>query len=314
MEEHYLYYLDKSLKLAKGRQYVIGRSGEAEIKLPDERVSRRHAALKWSGTGFSLVDLQSTNGTYVNGGKAGSIRLLDGDKIRIGPHDLQYVIRSGSHESVPGPDDTLIFERKIHELAEGSDNPETAGKIRELKRYYNQKRDSLSDMAFRDQLTGLFNRRYFDQKLQEEVDRSARYGRPLSLVMGDIDQFKGYNDDFGHQKGDEVLRTVADLLKASCRSSDVAARYGGEEMVLILPETDAEGALRVAEKARKIIEARAGDAADRTVTISMGITSFGPGADGPAELIAAADRALYKAKNEGRNRCVLDRGIDSDVG
>ena len=313
MEEHYLYYLDTSAKLGKGKQYVIGRSKEADIRLPDERVSRRHAALKWSGTGFALVDLQSTNGTYVNGGKAGSIRLLDGDRIRIGPHDLQYVIRSGDHESMPSPDDTLVFERKIHELVKETADPKTAGKIRELKRYYNQKRDSLSDMAFRDQLTGLFNRRYFDQKLQEEVDRSARYGRPLSLVMGDIDKFKSYNDEFGHQKGDEVLRTVADLLKGSCRASDVAARYGGEEMALILPETDANGAFMVAEKARKIIEARAGDIAGRDVTISMGVASFGPGADGPAELIASADRALYKAKDAGRNCCILDQGADSDV-
>ncbi len=304
MEEHYLYYLDTHIKLAKGRQYLIGRSRDVDIILPDERVSRRHAALKWSGTGFALVDLQSTNGTYVNGGKAGTIRLLDGDKIRIGPHDLQYIVTSGEHDSQPSPDDTLIFESKIHELVKETDNPKTAEKIRELKRYYNQKRDSLSDMAFRDQLTGLFNRRYFDMKLKEEVDRSARYGRPLSLVMGDIDKFKSYNDDFGHQKGDEVLRAVADLLKGSCRASDVAARYGGEEMVLILPETDLDGAFFVAEKARKAIEARAGDIAGRKVTISMGLASFGPGADGPAELIAAADKALYKAKEEGRNRCI----------
>lgn len=308
MEEHYLYYLDTNIKLSKGRQYLIGRSREVDVMLPDERVSRRHAALKWSGTGFALVDLQSTNGTYVNGGKAGSIRLLDGDKIRIGPHDLQYIVTSGEYDAKPNPDDTLIFEGKIHELAKEMNNPKTAEKIRDLKRYYNQKRDSLSDMAFRDQLTGLFNRRYFDQKLKEEIDRSARYGRPLSLVMGDIDKFKSYNDDFGHQKGDEVLRSVADLLKGSCRTSDIAARYGGEEMVLILPETDSDGAFLVAEKARKAIEARAGDIAGRKVTISMGIASFGPGTDGPAELIAAADKALYKAKEEGRNRCISANG------
>ena len=314
MEDHYMYYLDSSLKLTKGRQYLIGRAKDADIRLPDERVSRQHASLKWSGSGFALVDLQSTNGTYVNGGKATSIRLLDGDKIRIGPHDLQYIVTSGDADVVPDPDDTLIFERKVHELAEEAGDKEMAGKIRALKRYYNQKRDSLSDMAFRDELTGLFNRRYFDQKLQEEIDRSARYGRPVSLILGDIDKFKSYNDDFGHQKGDEVLRTVSDLLRGSCRSSDTAARYGGEEMAVILPETDASGAYRMAEKARTLIAARAGDVAGRKVTISMCVASYGPGNDGPAELVAAADRALYQAKDAGRNRCVLDPSSASGIG
>ncbi len=305
MEDHYIYYLDSQIRLTKSKQYIVGRSREADIQLTDERVSRRHASLKWSGTGFTLVDLQSTNGTYVNGGKAGSIRLLDGDRIRIGPHDLQYIVSSGNDSAMPEPDDTLIFERKVHELAKEAENPEIADKIRDLKRYYNQKRDALSDIAFRDELTGLFNRRYFDQRLREEINRSTRYGRNLSLILGDIDHFKSYNDDFGHQKGDEVLRSVSEMIRSSCRSSDTAARYGGEELAVILPETDIEGALKVAEKARKLIEARAGDVAGRTVTISMGIASFGPDNDGPAELIAAADRALYKAKSAGRNCCVM---------
>ena len=306
MEDHYIYYLDSSLKLSKSRQYIIGRGKDADIRLPDERVSRQHASLKWSGSGFALVDLQSTNGTFVNGGRAASIRLLDGDRIRIGPHDLQYVVLAPGAEAMPEPDDTLMFERQVHQLAEEAGSKEMAGKIRALKRYYNQKRDSLSDLAFRDELTGLFNRRYFDQKLTEEIDRSSRYGRPVSLILGDIDKFKSYNDEFGHQKGDEVLRGVSDLLRGSCRSSDTAARYGGEEMAVILPETGAEGAMRMAEKARSIIAARAGDVAGRNVTISMGVATFNDANSGPAELVAAADRALYQAKDDGRNRCVLD--------
>ena len=314
MEDHYINYLDSSLKLSKGRGYIIGRGKDADIRLTDERVSRQHASLKWSGSGFALVDLQSTNGTYVNGGKAASIRLLDGDRIRIGPHDLQYVVLPSNQSPMPEPDDTMMFERKVHELAEAAVNPEIAGKIRDLKRYYNQKRDSLSDIAFRDELTGLFNRRYFDQKLQEEIDRSARYGRSVSLILGDIDNFKTYNDEYGHQKGDEVLRAVADLLRGSCRSSDTPARYGGEELAIILPETDIDGAFRVAEKARSLIAARAGDVAGRIVTISMGISAFGTDNNEPAELVAAADRALYRAKSEGRNRCIIDPAGASDVG
>ena len=97
-------------------------------------------------------------------------------------------------------------------------------------------------------------------------------------------------------------------MRGSCRSSDTAARYGGEELVIILPETDSGGALLVAEKARTLIAARAGDVAGRTVTISVGVASYNDENEGAAELVAAADRALYRAKDEGRNRCVLDPG------
>ncbi|RKX76423.1 MAG: hypothetical protein DRP60_07590, partial [Spirochaetes bacterium] len=159
-----------------------------------------------------------------------------------------------------------------------------------------------------------FNRRYFDQKLQEEVNRCGRYGRNLSLILGDIDHFKSYNDEFGHQKGDEVLQSVSEMIRSSCRNSDTAARYGGEELVVILPETDAEGAFLVAEKARKLIEARSGDVAGTAVTISMGIAAFGVENDGPAELVAAADKAMYKAKSSGRNCCVMDPLSPSGIG
>ncbi|PIE04694.1 MAG: hypothetical protein CSA76_02830 [Spirochaetales bacterium] len=306
MEKHYIYYLDSNLRLSKGQQYIVGRSQEADICLPDKRVSRKHAAIKWSGTGYTLTDLQSTNGTYVNGGRAGSILLLDGDRIRIGSHDLQYVVLSPHQEQMPQPDDTIIFEKKVHELASEAGSSEMAAKIRSLKLYYNKKRDSLSDMAFRDELTGLFNRRYFDRKIQEEIERCTRYSRMLSLIICDIDHFKQFNDTFGHQTGDEILRTVAELLKKSCRASDTAARYGGEEMAVILPETDLDGAMLVAEKARTLIAARGGNDTGATVTVSMGVASFRSNTDGPAELIAAADKALYRAKAAGRNCSVAD--------
>jgi diguanylate cyclase (GGDEF)-like protein len=161
-------------------------------------------------------------------------------------------------------------------------------------------------MAFRDQLTGLFNRRFFDIKLGEEIDRAARYNRDLSLIMCDIDHFKKYNDEFGHLKGDDVLKTVAELLKGSCRSSDTAARYGGEEMAVILPETHGEKAMFVAEKARLLIEKQAQEVAGKPVTVSCGVAYFKKNIGTAMELIAAADKALYKAKESGRNRCVMD--------
>ena len=248
-----------------------------------------------------IQDLGSTNGTYVNGCRAQELHLVDGDKIRIGPHDLQYLVSSGTEQKPPEPDDTLIFEKRVHELATGAKDEQTAEKIRELKHYYNLKRDALSDLAYRDGLTGLFNRRYFDGKLQEEMDRCQRYSRPLSLILGDIDHFKHYNDVHGHQQGDEVLKSVAQIVMGCCRFSDIPARYGGEELGLILPETNAQGAFLAAEKIRTHIEQNASKIAGETVTISLGIATYHTNMDGPADLIQHADQALYTAKNAGRN-------------
>ncbi len=164
----------------------------------------------------------------------------------------------------------------------------------------------LEALATTDVLTGLRNRRAFGDRLDAEVARAARYGPPLSLLMLDVDHFKQYNDMFGHQGGDAVLRRVADLLLREARETDLVARYGGEEFGLILPQTDARGALVVAERIRAAIE---GDGwAERPVTASLGsathgLAAHGFGMDGPA-LIAEADGALYRAKSAGRNRVI----------
>lgn len=311
MDLYYLYYLDKRITLRKGEETTIGREGGNQIILPDQRVSRCHAVLKWSGSGYTLVDNQSTNGTYVNGSRAAEIQLLDGDRIRIGPHDLQFMVRQPGEEGEPQPGDTIIFEKEVAELAGligkgGNDKKMMADRVRKLKDYYNRKRDHLEDKTFRDELTNLYNRRFFDVKLADEIARSARYGRPLSLVMVDIDRFKNFNDEYGHQKGDEVLTAVASILKDSCRTSDTVARYGGEEMALILPETTGENAFKVAEKARSSVQERAEATAGVSITVSMGVSRYGNGKDSPATMIAAADKALYQAKEGGRNRVIMD--------
>lgn len=157
-----------------------------------------------------------------------------------------------------------------------------------------------------DELTQLYNYRYLQQELRQEVGRSKRYDRPVSLIMIDVDYFKKYNDTYGHIKGDAVLAEIAMLLKGCCREIDKVARYGGEEFAIVLPETDSTGAYIVAEKMREAIASHqftgTGSTRDARLTISLGVASYPEHASGQEDLLKAADNALYLAKNQGRNR------------
>lgn len=156
-----------------------------------------------------------------------------------------------------------------------------------------------------DGLTGIFNRRYFETKLLEKMDEAVRYGGGLALLMIDIDHFKAVNDDFGHLLGDEVLRQVASLLSHNLRKVDVLCRYGGEEFVVIAPATTGQNALTFAEKLRKSIELHPFPGVPRPVTISIGIAGFPDNGDTRDPLVRAADMALYRAKQLGRNRAEI---------
>ncbi|MBH5402438.1 diguanylate cyclase [Bradyrhizobium sp. CNPSo 4010] len=170
----------------------------------------------------------------------------------------------------------------------------------------------LGALAISDGLTALANRRHFDERLEAEWDRARREGRPLSLLLMDVDHFKSFNDQYGHQAGDACLRSVAGVLAEQARRpADLAARYGGEEFALLLPNTDAGGCEQVGERIRQAIQdlgiLHALNSPSKQVTLSIGgatHTSFGDKAD-CTSLIAAADKALYAAKESGRNRLVM---------
>jgi diguanylate cyclase (GGDEF)-like protein len=171
------------------------------------------------------------------------------------------------------------------------------------KRIREQEED-LARAAKVDGLTGLYNRREFDRMLAEEIRRGERYGGSLSLIMGDIDHFKNFNDTHGHQAGDEALRSVAQTLKGGLRAMDKACRFGGEEFVLILPESDAEAACHSAERLRAAVEARdvhLDGKQTAKVTISLGVATYPGNGATPETLLKSADSALYKAKENGRN-------------
>jgi diguanylate cyclase (GGDEF)-like protein/putative nucleotidyltransferase with HDIG domain len=155
-----------------------------------------------------------------------------------------------------------------------------------------------------DELTGLFNRRHFDERLKEEITRHARYGGTFSILMLDLDSFKVYNDIFGHPAGDQLLTKVGDVTKLSIRTSDQAFRYGGDEFAIILPHIDTDSAFRVSERVRQSI-AREMQASSSGVTASIGVANCPADGVTPADLVIVADTALYYAKYNGGNRTHL---------
>jgi len=163
-------------------------------------------------------------------------------------------------------------------------------------------------LSVTDGLTGISNRPNMEQVLRSEFERSMRYGAPLSVVLLDVDHFKGVNDTYGHQKGDEILVAFASLLKKFCRANDTAARYGGEEFLMILPQSNAQGAFKIAERVREEMMKLSftGNESNFSVTTSGGVVEldrdFIKNTD---QLVTMADQALYEAKNSGRNKTVI---------
>lgn len=179
------------------------------------------------------------------------------------------------------------------------------------KRYNDRLRNSVQqtiELAVTDALTGLHNRRYLDNHLKTLFNRALVRGKPLTVCITDIDRFKQVNDTFGHDAGDEVLREFANRIRSTVRGADLACRFGGEEFVVVMPDTPAETAAIVAERLRSIIESKPfslqGHPSGLPMTASLGLATTGPGIETPEQLLKQADRALYQAKNDGRNRVV----------
>ena len=163
-------------------------------------------------------------------------------------------------------------------------------------------------LSVTDGLTGISNRPNMEQALRSEFERSMRYGAPLSVVLLDVDHFKDVNDSYGHQKGDEILVTFASILKKFCRANDIAARYGGEEFLMILPQSNAQGAFKIAERVREEIMKMSfvGNDSKFSVTTSCGVAELNRDyMKNTDQLINVADNAMYEAKNSGRNKTII---------
>ena len=212
--------------------------------------------------------------------------------------------------SAASPPDSANFRNLLVSLVDITDRKKNEQEKDILVNRLHDLNKELERLAVTDGLTNLYNHRFFMESLSREFSRSRRSNNPLALLMADIDNFKSFNDTYGHQLGDEVLSKVAAALSSSRRGSDIVARYGGEEFVLLLPDTDLNDALKLAEKLRKRvseqeISSQSGEVLK--VTISMGAHAFDDdNVDNPVELLGIVDKALYKAKDEGKNRvCTL---------
>lgn len=252
-----------------GRTTVVGRSENVDACLLDVGVSRRHARISRAGFGFTVEDLGSRNGTFVNDVPVqGSIRAKDGDHVRFGRNTVAKL--------------GLVSELEERALM------------------------ALYESTLRDPLTRLYNRRHFEERLYSEHSFAQRHGSPLALLMIDLDHFKDINDEHGHPAGDVVLRVVAAQVQRMMRPEDVVARYGGEEIVVIIRETNLRNAEILAERVRAQVESLAVDWNGKKlrITCSIGVTASEPEAPSatPGEMVGVVDEALYEAKRAGRNR------------
>lgn len=226
-------------------------------------------------------------------------------------------IRFGAYDYITKPFEDLdvisvAVERAFEKIDLKNQNKALMEQLTNQNAQLRELNARLNQLANTDGLTGLYNHRYFQEALANEVHRSERHNRNFALLFLDIDNFKKYNDEFGHVKGDKVLLKIANCIKKNVRQSDMVARYGGEEFVIILPETSESGALMHADNIRKSIEDNAFDCVDAenlsgaSVTISIGIAIFPVDGKTPSELIKASDTALYEAKAQGKNKvCYL---------
>ena len=257
-------------KLTRSDVY-IGRATDAEVRVDDEGVSRRHARVSLTpGEQVIIVDLGSTNGTYVNGAKIAEQVLRDGDKVQIGSTTvLKFSYQDALEES---------FQRKLF------------------------------DSAVKDGLTGIYNKKYFMDRIETDFAYAKRHRSPLTLLLFDIDHFKKINDTRGHPAGDYVLRELAALVKKTVRNEDVFARFGGEEFAVLMRDVDDAKALVLAERMRRLIEVHVFEFEGQRipVTVSIGIGTMTANTNPPvadsADLVNRADQYLYNAKRAGRNR------------
>ena len=264
------------IQLDARNDLTLGRSKQAGVLIPDPGLSRIHARVfrrqTPTRTEFYIEDCGSTNGTFVAGQRITTPTALgDGSRVGLG---RRTVLRFSLQDALE--EEALI---RVHES------------------------------ALRDRLTGAYNRGAFDDRLSSEFQTSRTRGTPLALLLFDIDHFKSLNDNYGHQAGDAVLRDVVQSAQRALRPEDVLARYGGEELAVILKNVSSRSVHVMAERVRVAVEELQidwqGQAIRSTVSVGGAYLARTAVIEEPSAMVAAADEALYQAKHQGRNRVVL---------
>lgn len=254
----------------QGAEFTIGRDPSSHFVIGDGKASRHHAAIRPLPDGrATLVDLGSSNGTYVNGQ----------------PIHGRTVLRSGDRFQT-----AAVHFKFLHE--------------QDVENAYHL---AIYELVARDGLTETYNKRKYEEEVQREFSRAVRHRRPLSLIIFDLDEFKQINDTYGHLCGDFVLKQVASLARELVRPEQVLARVGGDEFVILAPETGSEGAEALASKLRDRIvglDHRYGDV-KISLTCSFGVAELAEGMTSPQDLYQAADTALLRSKRSGRNRVAV---------
>ena len=248
---------------------TIGRTAGCELQLENDSISRHHARIEKSASGYTISDLGSTNGTYVNDVRVKSAVLEAGDRIHVGNHILKFLSSSD-------------IEAQYHE--------------------------TMFRIVTSDGLTGAYNKRYMLDALERELGRAQRFQRGLAMLMMDLDKFKSVNDQYGHLVGDAVLQEFGKRTRQVIRGEDIFARYGGEEFALVISETTLEEAMILAERIRAALASEPITTDTDTVeaTVSIGLAFFdGLQPCTPLQIIRRADAKLYEAKHEGRNRVAV---------
>ena len=276
--------IGQTVKLDKERT-IVGRGSQADLVLRDEIASRQHAEIRCLSmeddcVEYYVSDLDSTNGTFLNGTKVTSQQLLqDGDKIKVGNHLIKFAMLDDSETE---------FQEKLHEMTQ------------------------------RDELTGLRSRRSLFAELDRRIMEASRKAEveQISALMMDIDFFKRVNDGRGHIVGSHTIRDVGHIIRDVVGSADLAARYGGEEYMAYVIGPPERG-FEIAEAIRKTVESHPFPASTidpsqtMHITISLGVATFPADGEGALEIVQKADQALFRAKLSGRNRsCVFDSDVD----
>jgi two-component system cell cycle response regulator len=313
------YILKSELDEEKLRRYFDAFSAEDELSryirkmrfavLDDSQLILKIVSHILTMNGIGNVKLFTTAGELFSTQELFDVYILDivlpdmsGEQVvhRVRTHHKDAIIISMSRFSGEKSLTTVLMAGSDDYIHKPFDAAELMSRVRINARSF-QLRKRLEYLAVTDGLTGLFNHRHSFERLEKEIHRSKRYGHPLSVIMMDIDDFKRVNDEYGHRAGDRVLQAMGQKIQSLIRASDIAGRYGGEEFMIVLPETVLENAVKAGEKIRTAISAKRLDGVQKPITVSLGVTQYKEGESAEA-LVNRADALLYRAKMNGKNR------------